>query len=190
MKKYRVNTTISQKHHEILKKYAEKYGTQQSTLEHALEGLERNSNEGLGLPPEEEELWMRIGREIKDVFTLLQRDITKQLFDTADLERFQEYTRNEKPAEFAIEWYYNKPLKECTLQEIMDALIIKVKIQGGTDNVTLNEETDYYTLNIAHSLGVNCSKIFIIMYESVFESYGAKYEAHFSERNVFFKVYK
>jgi hypothetical protein len=44
MKKYRINTTISLKHHEILKRHAEKFGTQQSVLEHALESLENNLN--------------------------------------------------------------------------------------------------------------------------------------------------
>ena len=190
MKKYRVNTTISQKHQKILKKHTEKYGTQQRTLENALEGLENNQNEDIGLPPDEQELWMRIGREIKDVFTLLQRDITKQLFETADLEKFKEHTQNEKPAEFAIEWYYNKPLRECTLHEIIEGIIIKVKIQGGADSVNFIEDEKYHTLNIAHSMGVNCSIIFVIMYESVFDTYGAQYETHFSERNVFFKIYK
>ncbi len=37
MKKYRVNTTISQRHHEILKKHTEEHGTQQRVLEYALE---------------------------------------------------------------------------------------------------------------------------------------------------------
>ncbi len=44
MKKYRINTTISLKHHQILKRHAEKFGTQQSVLEHALESLENNLN--------------------------------------------------------------------------------------------------------------------------------------------------
>ncbi len=44
MKKYRVNTTISQKHHELLKEFVGKYGTQQKVLEHALESLKNNSN--------------------------------------------------------------------------------------------------------------------------------------------------
>lgn len=190
MKKYRLNTTISQKHHAILKKYMETYGTQQSVLEHALESLEDDSKLRLGLPPDEEELWIRLGSEIKDIFTLLQRDITKMLFETANIDQFKELTKNEKPAEFAIEWYYNKPLKECTLQEIIDAIIIKVKIQGGSDTVNCSEHENYYTINITHSLGINSSKILTIMYESVFKSYGVEYESHLSERSVYFKVNK
>jgi hypothetical protein len=190
MKKYRVNTTISQKHHTILKEYAEKYGTQQSVLEHALEGLKNNSNQSLGLPPDEEELWMRLGRELKDLFTLLQRDLTKQLFETADIERFREYVKNEKPSEFGIEWYYNKPLKECTLKEIIDATVIKLKIQGGADAISCTDNGSHYTINYTHSLGINCSKMVVAMDESAFKSYGVKYETHFSERSVFFKVFK
>jgi len=85
----------------------------------------------LGLPLDEEELWIRIGREIKDVFTLFQKDFTKILFETADTEKIRDYITREKPAEFAIEWYYHKPLKDGTLKEIIDAVVIKLKIQGG-----------------------------------------------------------
>lgn len=190
MKKYRVNTTISPKHHEILKKHAEELGTQQSVLEHALEGLENNSNKVLGLPPEEEELWMRVGQEIKGVFTLLQRDISKMFFETADLERFGKYVENEKPGVFAVEWYYNKPLKECTLQEIINAVVIKLRIQGGADIVNCTETDNYYEINMTHSLGINCSKIVALMDENMFDTYGAKYETHCSERSVFFRVFK
>ncbi len=104
MKKYRINTTISQKHHAILKEYMEEYGTQKSVLENALESLKNNSNQSLGLPPEEEELWIRLGRELKDVLLLFQRDFSKILFETADIEQFSEYIKNEKPVEFAVEW--------------------------------------------------------------------------------------
>lgn len=190
MKKQRINTTISQKHHQILKKHAEKFGTQQSVLENALEALENNTNQSLGLPPDQEELWIRLTREIKDLFTLLQRDITKMLFETADIEQFREFVKNERPGEFAVEWYYDKPLKECTLQEIIDAVVIKLKIQGGADSINCIETENYYKINLTHSLGINCSKIVVIMDESVFESYGVKFETNYSERSVFFKIFK
>ncbi len=95
MKKYRINTTISQKHKSILQKHTKKYGTQQSVLEHALERFEDSSKSIKRLPKDEEELWIRIGEEIKDVFTLLQRDITKMLFETADIEKFKNLTIND-----------------------------------------------------------------------------------------------
>lgn len=41
MSKRRVSTTISIKHWELLKKYTEKYETQQKVLELALESLEK-----------------------------------------------------------------------------------------------------------------------------------------------------
>lgn len=188
MKKYRINTTISQKHHAILKEYVEEFGTQQSVLEHALEGLKNNSNQSLGLPPEEEELWARLGRELKEVLLLFQRDFSKILFETADIEQFSKYIQKEKPVEFAVQWYYNKPLKECTLKEVIDAVILNIKIQGTSDSLSFKEDKDGYSINLTHSLGINASKMLEMMNGSVFNSYGVKFESHFSERTVFFKI--
>lgn len=190
MKKYRINTTISQKHHAILKEYVEEFGTQQSVLEHALEGLKNNSNQSLGLPPEEEELWIRLGRELKEVLLLFQRDFSKILFETADIEQFSKYIQKEKPVEFAVEWYYGKPLKDCTLQEVMDAVILNIKIQGTSDSLSFKEYENGYNINLTHSLGIKASTMLEMMNGSVFDSYGVEFESHCSERSVFFKVFK
>ncbi|WP_230627865.1 hypothetical protein [Methanosarcina barkeri] len=45
MKKHRIATTISEKHWILLKKYGEKFETQQKALELALECLENNSKQ-------------------------------------------------------------------------------------------------------------------------------------------------
>ncbi len=45
MKKYRINTTVSSKHYGLLKKHAEKYASQQKTIEHALELLDNNPSQ-------------------------------------------------------------------------------------------------------------------------------------------------
>lgn len=58
LQNHRISTTISQKHWELLKKYAEKFETQQKALEHALESLENSSKQNPALT-EEENLWMR-----------------------------------------------------------------------------------------------------------------------------------
>ena len=84
MKKYSLNTTISLKHHSLLKKYVEKCGTQQSVLEHALECLENTLNEGYELSPEEE-LWISYAGV--NMACLVQKDFFKILMETADVER-------------------------------------------------------------------------------------------------------
>lgn len=189
MKKNRICTTISSKHWALLKKHAEKYETQQKAIEHALELLETNSRQSLPLSPEEE-LWMRIGREIKDILLVFQKESARILFETANIERFKEYVALQRPVEFAFEYYYKKPLKACSLQELVDGIILNIKVQGSADTVNYTDDGDHYTIKITHSLGPNMSKTQVIMHESLFNSYGVKAESHYSERSIFFKIYK
>jgi hypothetical protein len=189
MDKYRINTTVSRKHWELLKKYSEKYDTQQKTLEHALECLDNNSKLA-HKPTPEEELWERIGREIKDIAVIFQKSSAKLLLENIDLERMREYVFNQKPAEFAIEYYYKKPLKVCSFQEIIDASILKWKVVGGLDMIDYKDNGRFCTLNIIHSMGLNFSKILVMEQESLFKSCNIKAESDYSDRSVFFKIYK
>jgi hypothetical protein len=189
MKKHRLNTTISEKHHSILKKHVDEFGTQQKVLENALECFENNGDQNHKLSYEEE-VWMRIGREIKEVQMLLQKDFIKLLFETADMEQFKEYMEKEKPSEFALEWFLQKPLKEFTLEELIDTVLLKIRIQGGFDTIRCNEDKNSYNINLTHNMGINCSKMNIIMYDGLFKSYGVKSDSNYSHRSVFFKVYK
>lgn len=189
MKKYRVNTTISQKHHKILKKHSKKYGTQQKTLEKALDSLENSSNQTYDLSTEEE-LWMRVGREIKDILTVFQRDLAKMLLDTADIKQYRDYIKKVNPAMFAVEWYYNKPLKKCTLQELITALILNIKTQSSADTINCTENDHSYTIHLTHSFGIKGSEMLTMMNERALESYGAKFESNFSERSIMFKIFK
>jgi hypothetical protein len=187
--KHRISTTISQKHWEILSQYTEKYNSQQKVLEHALENLESNPSPSHRLS-REEELWDRIGKEIKDTLVIFQKSQAKIILESVDIERYREYIINQKPVEFAIEYYYKKPLKECSLQEIIDAMILNIKIQGSSDSISYTDDGDHYTINITHNLGINSSRLVVMMNESLFKSYGARSESNFSERSIFFKVYK
>lgn len=189
MKKYRINTTISQDHHAILKKHVEDFGTQQRVLEHALDTLEKKLLPDVVLTPEDK-VWLRIGQEIKDLQMFLQKDFIRLLFETADIEKISEYFDKERPTEFSLEWYYSKPLQECTLQEIIDALILKIRIQGGIDTVNCKEEENWYNINMTHNMGINCSRIMVIMHENLFKNYGVKCDSIFSERSVFHRVFK
>lgn len=189
MKKHRLNTTISGKHYALLKKYVEKYGTQQGVLEYALEELENYSNQTNKLSPEEK-LWMRIGTELRDIFTIFPRELTRLMFETVDIEQLEEYFKNAKQVEFAIEWYHNKYLKECTLQEVIDAMILNIKMQSSADTLDYNDNGDHYIINMTHRLGINAAFGIIIMNESALNSYGVEFESYYSERSIFFKIFK
>jgi hypothetical protein len=189
LKTHRISTTISQKHWALLNKYAEKYHTQQKALEISLENMEKNTDHSPPLSIEDE-VWIRMGKEIKNTLMVFQKDYAKMMLETADIERFKEYTAKEKPVESIMEYYYRKPLKECSLKEIIEGIVLNIKVQNSSDSVNYTEEDGYYTINIAHSLGINLSRTSVIMHESAFKSYGVKYECKFSERSIFFKIYK
>jgi len=187
MKKHRVNTTISQKHYALLKKHAEKFGTQQGVLEHALEALESNINQNIELSPEEV-LWSRVGK-IKSI-CILGKDLLKMLMETADIKQFQELVNRDKPNEFSIEYYFQKPLKECSLEEVIEGLVINARLVHWLDTVDYIDNGDYYMLNMTHSLNLNSSKYIKISHESVFKTYGVDFNTTISEKTVFMKIFK
>jgi hypothetical protein len=189
MKKRRINTTISQEHYKLLKKHVEKHGTQQKVLEIAIECLENNSKQYAPLSIEEE-FWMRIGREIKDLLVIFNKNTARMLLETADIEGFREYVNDQKPLEFTCEWWYNKPIKELSLQELVDGIIMGMNILGPKDTINHIETDDCHTIIITNNLGINMAKIMAMEFESLFKSYNTKAEIHFSKRAVFLKIFK
>ncbi len=189
MIKHRVCTTISEKHWKILEKHTEKFETQQKVLEFALESLENNSKHSTALSQEEEH-WMRIGREVKSVACLIQKDGLKELLKTADIEGIKELATRQKPIEASIEYFGQKHLQECSLKEVIDGAVMCAKISNWFDAIDYTDEDDHYTLIITHSMGINNSKISQILFESVFKTYGVKTESKISERSLFVKVFK
>jgi hypothetical protein len=189
MKKRRINTTISQEHYNLLKKHVGEHGTQQKVLEIAIECLENNSKQYSPLSIEEE-IWMRIGREIKDLLVIFNKNTVRMLLETADIERFREYINDQKPLEFTCEWYYHKPLKELSLQEFVDGIIMGMNILGPKDTINHIEDDNYHTIIITNNLGINMAKIMAMEFESLFKSYDVKSEIHFSKRAVFLKIFK
>ena len=187
MKKYQIHTTLSSKHLEILKNNAGKYGSQQKVIELALERFESNAKQPPSLSPEEE-LWMRFSRNNMACF--IQKDGLKFLLETADLDVFPDIVNKMKPIEYQIESYYHRPLKDLSLEEVVDGMVINARMSHWFDEVDYKDEGAYYTIKWAHSLGINCSKMTQIMPESVFRTYGATFETTISEKTVFMKVYK
>jgi len=189
MKKYRLSTTISPKHWSLLKKYSEKFETQQKALEHALESLDDRSLAS-NLLSEEDKVWYRISKDIRMTKVLIQTDYFMMLLKTADIEPFKEYVAVHQPVAFAIEYYYRKPLKECSLREVLDCILLNSRIMNIADNIDYKDKGDYYELIIIHSFGINMSKMHLIAHENAFGSYGVKFDCNYSERHVFFKIYK
>ncbi len=188
MKRRRLNITISLKHWNILEKHLQEFETQQKVLEYALESLENNPGQSTSVS-QEEELWLRIGREIKSI-CLIQKDGLKELLETADIERLMECANQLKPLEYQIEYYLQKLLKECNLKEVIDGTVIIARTSNWFDTINYTDNGGYYTLKMIHSLGLNNSKLSKTMVESVFKTSGFKTESEISERSFFIKIYK
>lgn len=189
MKKHHIHTTISEKHWAMLNKLTEKYETQRITLEKALENLESNPQSDTSLSMEDR-IWAQCGRDFKRVIVIMHKDSYKTLLDISDIDRFVEYMANQIPMKSFIEYVSGKPLKDLTLKELLDAIVIKVKTQNTADMINYTDDGDYYTLVISHSLGLNHSKVLQIGKESLFNSYGVRTESRTTEKSVFIKIYK
>jgi len=187
LKKYRVSTTISLNHHALLKKYMGKYETQQKVIEVALESLE-NSSRRMPIVSREDELWMAL-KKYKTV-CLVQKEGLKLLFETADIDRFNTYVASQKPLGLVVETFYQKPLKECSLKEVLEALVINGQVSNQMDTIDYTDDGDHYTYNVTHDLGINYSRMMQLMYESIFNSYEAIIETSISERSLFIRILK
>jgi hypothetical protein len=187
MKKHRVATTISEKHWELLKRNAEKFETQQKALELALECMESNSKQRLMLT-EEEKFWTHAASD--KTACIVQKDFLKMLIENSDIEFHKEYVTRNKPIEYTIEHYIQKPLKECSLKEIVDGLTIVFRISHLFDTIDYKDNGDYYLLMVTHSLGLNSSKLNLLTFESVFNTYGVKVWSMISEKTIFMRIFK
>lgn len=187
MKRHRIATTVSGKHWELLKKHAEKFETQQKALELALECLENNSKQFPELTAEQK-YWLSC--ESMASMCCVQKDALKILMETANLERFKEYVTQNKPIECVVEYFYQKPLDECSLSELVDGLAIVFKISHLFDTIDYKNNGNYYIMILTHSLGLNNSKLNLATFESVFKTYGINVESRVSEKTIFMKIFK
>jgi hypothetical protein len=188
LKNNRISTTISAKHWGILLKLADKYGTQQKALEFAIENLEDHSKAVPKLSPEED-AFVRVGTEI-DSMCLLPKEALKILLTTANLEKVRAYIDEQTPLEWTFEYFYQKPLKDFSLKEIVEGVIFFGKMAYWFDTAIYSDEGDHYSMKISHSLGINGSKVHEMLIESTFKKYGAKTISTISERSIFIKVFK
>ncbi|WP_292374079.1 hypothetical protein [Methanosarcina sp. UBA411] len=187
MKTHRISTTISQKHWELLKKHTEEFGTQQKVLELALESLENSSKQSPELS-REERIWLT-QKSMKTICPIL-KDNLKVLLETANIEMFNEYLNKYKPLEYTMEYYFQKPLKEISLKELLDGVVITGGMSNWFDTIDYTDDGNHYTMLITHSLGLNNSKINKMGIESMFETYGVRVESTISEKTIFMKIFK
>jgi hypothetical protein len=94
-----ISTTITQKHWDLLTKYAKKFGTQKKVLELALENLNNNSKTITELIPEEK-IWIRLKRE--NVVCVFEKNAFKLLIENANIEPILEYSIQQKLMESSI----------------------------------------------------------------------------------------
>ncbi|MFY1110478.1 MAG: hypothetical protein AB3K77_02145 [Methanosarcinaceae archaeon] len=186
LKTHRISTTISDKHWKLLKTYAEKFETQQKTLELALESLENSSKQGPELTLEEK-YWMRLKWAKSAV--IIEKNAFKLLIETTDIGLLNELFIRDKTIEYTIELYFQKPLEVCSLEEVIDGLVINLKITNWFDTV-YKEERDYYTLRMTHSMGIKFSKLIFVAVESALKTYGVKAEGIISEKTIFINIHK
>ncbi|WP_230629311.1 hypothetical protein [Methanosarcina barkeri] len=187
LKKHRIATTISEKHWILLKKYGEKFETQQKALELALECLENNSKQCPKLTIKQN-IWL-VWESI-DAVCCVQKETLKILIETVNLERFKGYVTQNKPIECVVEFFLQKSLKECSLKEVIDGLTIVFRASHLFDTVNYKDNGDYYVLVLTHSLSLNNSKLCLTTSESVFNTYGVNVESIISEKTIFMKVFK
>jgi hypothetical protein len=183
MKKFQVHTTVSSKHMELLNRFVETYGSQQKVLELALENMEDKFQPNPLSP--EEKLWIQFAGV--DTACFIQKESLRLLLETDDEELFQKSIDRDKPIEFQIEKYYHKPLKECSLKEIVDGLVVNARMAHWFELVDYKDEGDHFTMIMAHTLGINGSGLNKILMESVFKTYGGRFESTVSEKTFFHK---
>lgn len=187
MKTHRISTTISDKHWELLKKHAEKYETQQKTLELALQNLENSSRQIPELTLEEK-YWMRLKRAKSLV--IIEKTAFKSLIETADIELLEKLFIRDKTIEYTIELYFQKSLEECSLKEIVNGLVVNLKITNWLETIDYKNDDSYYKLIITHDLGSLFSKLVTTWIENMFKTQGIKVESIVSVKTIFIKILK
>lgn len=191
MNKRRINTTISAKHWEILKKHTEKHESQQKVLEVALERLENGSKQNSSLS-QEEELWVRFGSKYGPNLSVLHKDIVRECLKFGGFERVNKMANEMNLIETQVVSICKKNLKECSLKEIMDSIVWLFKITNIFDIIEYKDQDDFYFLSITHFLNLEGRNQtdFKLLFEKLFEKYGVKTESEVSENNLFMKIYK
>jgi hypothetical protein len=185
--KHRISTTVSSKHWMLLKKYTEHFETQQKALEFALENLD-NAKHNNVLSPEDSIKAKYMGFQS---VCHLHKEIILELFRTADYDRLSTLLITMKIAESQLMLCYQKPLKDMSLREVMDGIVVTSRAGNWLESIEYKDDGNSYTLIAIHNyINSNYSNMFKIFFGSLFESYGVKTESSLTEHSLFMKIYK
>jgi hypothetical protein len=113
------------------------------------------------------------------------------LVKTADLKKNEEwFNANKMFMAFAIEFFYQKPFNELSLQEFLEGYCSMAKLSNMFTRITCSDDGDHYTLKMYHEYGLNGSRYILLPVEILFNLYGVKFKKTVSERSLFVNVYK
>ncbi len=96
-----------------------------------------------------------------------------------------------KVAEYQLLLCYQKPLKDMSLKEVVDGVIITSRAGNWLESIEYMDDGNYYTIIATHNAkDTNVSKMFEIFFGTLFESYGVKTESTATEHSLFMKIFK
>lgn len=188
MKKRRISTTISTKHWDILKKHSEKHESQQKALELAIESLENNSIKTNSLLLEQEQVHPMFKE--KQFLCHINRDQLRLFFEKMDVGAvIKEFKKEKYSVNFTI-MQCQKPLKNCSLKEVIDAAVYLINYSNTAESIEYTDEGTHYFLKIFHNMSMNYSTATRALIETVFEAFGARIESEIYENSLFVMIYK
>ena len=191
MNKHRVNTTISAKYWEILKKHTEKFETQQKVLEAALERLKMAQNKILHCL-QKKIFGCDMVRSMGLIYVFFTKLSVKEFLKFGGFDQMIKIVNVMNMTETQVVFFCKKPLKECNLREIMEAIVHNFRLVNIFDIVEYEDYDTFYLLSITHylDLGAGSQTSLKLLFEKLFEKCGVTTESELSENNLFMKIYK
>jgi len=121
---------------------------------------------------------------------IIEKNAFKSLIETADIELLSKLFIRDKTIEYTIELYFRKSLEECSLQEIVNGLVINLKITNWLDTIDHTDCGSCYKLIITHDLGFTFAKLLTIWIENMFKTHGINVESIHSTKTIFINIFK
>lgn len=184
----RLNTTISERHWQILTDMAdEEFGTQRETLETALDLLESGGEE---LTPRDL-FWIRSSRELGSTITAVHKEIFRELTRSVDNDRMIELAEDLGLPGYQVVFYHQKPLELLELEEVVEGFVTTTDWLNWVDTIDYERLEDSLQIRATHSMGdADYSRLFTSLAAGLFERYGATFEVEDFDHGFFITVYR
>jgi hypothetical protein len=121
---------------------------------------------------------------------IIEKAAFKSLIETADIELLEELFIKDKTIEYTIELYFQKSFHECSLKEIINGLVINLKITNWLDTIDYTDCGSHYKLIVTHDLGFTFAKLLTMWIENMFKTHEVKVESIYSTKTIFMKIFK